>query len=97
MLFLDKGGFVSYCGSANTVVQYLTDLPTITASFTPSHYDNPADFVIDDLDLDPEKKELQSLEDENSRGVVHGVLQGKCIYFKIHVYISNPRFSTNDQ
>ena len=62
LLLLDTGGFVSYCGDAGNVIDYLGNNPAITIDR--KAYENPADFVIDALGLDPERQRLRAAEDD---------------------------------
>ena len=64
---MDKGGFLIYCGETNKVVEYLEQSPSITLNR--QKYDNPADYIIDSLGLDPAKE-----EDKNRNSTLEKVI-----------------------
>ncbi|EQC37042.1 hypothetical protein SDRG_05271 [Saprolegnia diclina VS20] len=57
VLLMEKGGFAIYCGPQTEVVGHLSGIPTLPRR--PESYDNPADFIIDALGLDPERESTQ--------------------------------------
>ncbi|KDO31521.1 hypothetical protein SPRG_03447 [Saprolegnia parasitica CBS 223.65] len=60
VLLMEKGGCAIYCGPQTEVVGHLSGIPTLPRR--PESYDNPADFIIDALGLDPEREATQQVE-----------------------------------
>ncbi|KAF0683888.1 Aste57867_24115 [Aphanomyces stellatus] len=54
VVLMDRGGFLIYCGPSADARSHLASLTSL--AIKPEEYINPADFIIDALGLDPEKK-----------------------------------------
>ncbi|KAK3268627.1 hypothetical protein CYMTET_22877 [Cymbomonas tetramitiformis] len=59
ILLMEEGGRMAYLGPADTVVAFLSSVPD--QPLKREDYDNPGDFIIDVVGLDPESSELRAL------------------------------------
>ncbi|OQR90287.1 ABC transporter [Achlya hypogyna] len=59
VVLMEKGGNAIYCGPQADVVEYLRAVPSLP--LRPDSYDNPADFIIDALGLDPERETTKTM------------------------------------
>ena len=65
---MDKGGYLIYCGPSNQAVDHLKSMGTLTKKA--EDYDNPADFIIDSLGLDPVKEQHNRRLTISSKGIL---------------------------